>query len=235
MNTEGGLMTDNDSSPVDRVRQALATRDAATVARYLPATRLAIAHDGTAPRVAVQGDRRVLPVFLSFDSWEAFRSSDDVVVLSSAELAEVIDRWNVDIVLFDPALPSAIEVPATDVATLLRGDSPLGDGGEQLPANSELTPAPELASAIRSVVTGRVEASTLAQLWAVTRQDGERPIPVLAAGHELSAAVLSNVVQILRDAGAATLPANLELTSLDARLTDEAAARWPDGSIAGAV
>ena len=104
---------------VDDLRAALRKRDVEEAARLLPQVHIAVAVFDRQPRVANVHGRRVLPVFLSHDSWVAFRSNDDVAPLAPELFAQLLQHRQVDAVVFDPALESAVEVPAADVLRLL--------------------------------------------------------------------------------------------------------------------
>lgn len=108
---------------VARLREGLHRGDAAAVALGLQQVPVAIAVDGGQPRVALDGALRVLPVFLDMDSWRAFGLPGDPQLLTHRTLLPLLEALaHVDDIVIDPALPSAIRVPRTDVVQMLGGE-----------------------------------------------------------------------------------------------------------------
>lgn len=113
---------------VARLREGLHRGDIAAVALGLQQVPVAIAVDGGQPRVALDGALRVLPVFLDMDSWRAFGLPGDPQLLTHRTLLPLLEALaHVDDIVIDPALPSAIRVPRTDVVQMLGGEQ--GDPG----------------------------------------------------------------------------------------------------------
>jgi hypothetical protein len=110
------------TDPVSRLRAALQGRDVLTVTTLLASVPVGILVDGEQPLVRHDDGGRVLPVLLSSDSVDAFGSEAEARLLRARELHAVITALEVDAVLFDPALPSAIAVPAPAVLSMLLGE-----------------------------------------------------------------------------------------------------------------
>ncbi|WP_306233753.1 hypothetical protein [Agrococcus beijingensis] len=102
------------------VRAGLTAGDEVAVVLGLRRTSVAIPVDGAQPRIAVDGDRRLLPVFLDMASWRAFGLEGEPMLLSHEMLLSLLQAMtHVDGVLIDPALPSAMQIPRTDLVRLL--------------------------------------------------------------------------------------------------------------------
>jgi hypothetical protein len=102
------------------VRAGLAAGDEVAVVLGLRRTWIAIPVDGAQPRIAVDGDRRLLPVFLDMASWRAFGLEGDPMLLSHGKLLALLQALtHVDGVLIDPALPTAVQIPRADLVRLL--------------------------------------------------------------------------------------------------------------------
>lgn len=214
-------MTSQDDATVNALRQALVSRDVEEAARLLPSVRVAVAHRDGAVSVVVEGGSRVLPVFLSFASWEAFQSADEITALSSTDFATVLEQVEVDAVLFDPALDSAVRLPANDVRVLLTG-AYVSDGDVRLAEAPTLAPFPRLASAVRPLV-GDVDQNVLRQIWAGERVVGDRRVPALVVKATLTQRELEPLLVALQAAPQA-LPHDLEVIPADSVGRDDPSA-----------
>ncbi len=224
----GGEATMTDMSPaamdaVARLREGLHSGDTAAVALGLQQVPIAIAVDDGQPRVAVDGDRRVLPVFLDIDSWRAFGLPGDPQLLRDAALLALLEALaHVDDLVIDPALPSAIRVPRTDVVQLLGGttDAAAETAGFDQDA--------QLAASARSVLQAAGHRGT-ATAWAVQRVTAAGSTPAIAVADGADDATLESIASAL---GRADLPRDLELVQLDAAWTRTARDAWAGVAVA---
>jgi hypothetical protein len=215
-------MTEAESEPVLDLRRALAQRDHRAAAELLPRIRVALAVADDQPRVARDGDRRLLPVFLSMASWEAFDSTDDVRLLEPVQLLTLLEQLPVDAVLFDPALPDAVEVPTADVMALLRGEFPGEDGTSRVAGRMQFAPDPAWTQQVREVLSGLGVIGE--QAWAVQRVSSAGTTPTVAVSSRADDAELQDLIAALQ--GADGLPASLEVIRLDDAATEQAEAGW---------
>lgn len=223
----GGEATMTEMSPaamdaVARLRDGLHRGDTAAVALGLQQVPVAIALDGEQPRIAVDGDRRVLPVFLDMDSWRAFGLPGDPQLVRHPALLALLEALaHVDDLVIDPALPSAIRVPRADVVQLLGGADAVAetagfDQDVQLAASAR--PALQ-AAGLRGTATA----------WAVQRVTAAGSTPAIAVADSADDATLTSIATALRGAD---LPRDLELVQLDATWTRTARDEWATVAVA---
>lgn len=211
-----------DADPIAQLRTALRRGDGRTAATLLPQLRVAVVAgpDGSA-RTAVVGSIRVLPVFLSMDSWRAFADAGTPVLLDPDRFRRILDETTAEQVRFDPATAEAVDVPVADVRLLVRGE--YLDGAQlRIAGEIVLRPAPELAVAVSEAVRS-AGGPTGIELWAMWRVTGGTSAPVLAVPGDVSDEAVAELVSSLRGAA---LPPDLEVLPLDAAATDRARTQW---------
>ena len=104
-----------------RLRDALGSGDRDAVARGLQRLPVAVGLDGSLPCIAAVGERRQLPIFLDMESWRTFGLPGEPLLMGHAKLLALLEALaHVDDVLVDPALPTALQIPRTDLVQLLR-------------------------------------------------------------------------------------------------------------------
>ena len=212
---------------VARLRQALVAGDATRVTTELSRSHLGVCvHDGAVATASVDG-RRVLPVFLSHDSWEEFapQEGDAARVLSPAELLDALIGTGADAVMFDPALSSAVSVPAADVASMLRGEIVDASGGRRVVGDVVIEPDEPLRRRIRDAVGSEFPVD---RAWVFRRVNAAASVPQIAVAHGTEG-MIERLVAALRRVD---LPPELELSVLDAAATDSAAGSWVHLSLA---
>ena len=224
MSDPGDGVTDD---PAAAVQEAFRARDTATVARLLPRLPVAVAVADGQPRVARVEGRRVLPAFTSMASWEAFGSDDEVRLLPPEHFAALLESSGVDAVLFDPALPSAVTVPLTEVRALLRGEY-VDDRGAHLTGPTRFLPDPQTRDAVRATLSSEEAAALDGRAWVLQRLGGAEPVPTVALGADVEPSEVERLLAALRSGH---LPTNLEVTQLDEQATRTAASGWAEAGI----
>lgn len=224
-------MTEAESQPVLDLRRALSESDQRAAAELLPRVRVALAVSDDQPRVAVDGDRRLLPAFLSMASWEAFGSTDEVRLLDPGQLLTVLDALVVDAVLFDPALPTAVAVPVSDVKALLRGEFGGEDGASRVAGRLQFAPDPAWTQQVRTVLSGL--GSVGERAWAVQRVSTAGATPTVAVSAQASEADVRGLIAALQ--AAEGLPPSLEVIQLDEAATQKAETDWAATRVAAPV
>lgn len=218
-------MTDTSSTEnaVTRLREALSAGDRGAVAQGLRQVPVAIGLDGAQPRIAVEGERRLLPLFLDMDSWRAFGLPGDPLLLPHAKLLALLEALtHVDDVLVDPALPSAMQIPRTDLVQLLSAAPSTAVDTTGFDQDAAL--ATDARAALASAgLTGSATA------WAVRRRTAAGTTPAIAVADGVDDAVVASIGAAL---GRAELPRDLELVRLDPEWTRTAREGWAAVAVA---
>ncbi|MGM1030718.1 MAG: hypothetical protein ACQEWM_12740 [Actinomycetota bacterium] len=213
---------------VARLRAGLHSGDTAAVALGLQQVPVAIAVDAGQPRVAADGDLRVLPVFLDMESWRAFGLPGDPQLLTPEALRPLLEALpHIDDIVIDPALPSAIRVPRTDVVQLLGGK----DAADETDASDETAgfdPDVQLAVSARTALLAAGHAG-MHSAWAVQRVTAAGTTPAIAVADTVEDVVLGAIADALANAG---LPLELELVQLDEAWTRTARDEWAEVAVA---
>jgi hypothetical protein len=212
--------------PVTALRAALADRDVAQVARLLPATRVAVPFADGRPRVALTDEGRVLPAFLSMDAWEAFRSTDEIRLLSGDAFRQLVEAAGVEAVLFDPAT-AAMQVPAVEVLSLLEGEY-VDASGRHVTGHPRFEPDPETRGLLARQLPEATADALTGRAWVVGRLAGDGAVPTVALASDVSAAEVEELGRLLRSYDA---PAGLEVLQLDAAATAEASSSWAEARL----
>lgn len=219
-------MTDMSPAAIDavaRLRNGLRAGDTAAVALGLQQVPVAIAVDGGQPRVAVDGDRRVLPVFLDMDSWRAFGLPGEPQLLTRPTLLALLQALaHVDDLVIDPALPSAIRVPCADIVQLLGGHS------DEASPTMGFDQDAQLAASARPALQAAGHHGTVTA-WAVRRVTATGSTPAIAVADGIDDDVLTSIAAAL---GRAELPPDLELVQLDEAWTRTARDEWSGVAVA---
>lgn len=210
------------ADPIALLRAGLRDGDPDAVALGLRQIPVGIAVDGGQPRVALDGERRLLPVFLDLDSWRAFGIEGDPQLLQPGQLAALLEALtHVDEVLVDPALPSAMRIPRVDVVQLLGGSTP-ASGTIGFDQDAQL--ARRARAALDAAGLGGSERA-----WAVQRRSAAGSTPAVAVADGVGDDVLASIADAL---GRADLPRDLELVQLDADWTRTARDAWAEAAVA---
>lgn len=222
MTDTGSAGSGSAADPIERLRTGLRDGDPDAVALVLRQIPVAIAVDGGQPRIALDGELRLLPVFLDMDSWRAFGLEGDPQLLQPEQLSQLLEALShVDEVLIDPALPSAMRIPRVDLVQLLGGTS-------GAPETTGFDQDAQLAGRARPVL----EAAGLggsASAWAVQRRSPTGSTPAVAVADGVDDDVLASIAAAL---GGADLPRDLELVQLDASWTRTAREAWAEVAVA---
>lgn len=220
MSTESG-------SPVDELRHALTSKDVVAAARHMASVHLAVpVREGRVGTVHV-AEGLALPVFLSWDSWQAFGSDGEVLALEPAAFLRVLDSVAPDVVLFDPALTSAIVLPTGDVADLLRGQFRDEQGSLRIAGVQGATADEALRAGVREALRRSGVVVDVDRLWALRRATGAGFVPTVAVAHEDA----PHAPRIAEAIQGADLPRDLELTVLDDQTTRTADEDWDEWRI----
>lgn len=219
-------MTDTSATapdPIAALRAALAAGDRAAVAAGLRQVPVAIGVDGSQPRVAIEGESRLLPIFLDMASWRAFGLPGEPLLLPHAKLADLLAALeHVDDVLVDPALPSAMRIPRADLADLLASSD-----GSRARADG-FDPDAALADRARAALATESHPGA-ARAWAVQRVTADARTPTIAVAHGVADAEIAAIASAL---GRADLPRELELVQLDEAWTRTARDAWSQAAVA---
>lgn len=214
--------------PVARLRKALRDGDARTVTALLASVPVGILVTEGRPLVVREADDRVLTVFLSSDSVDAFGSDGEVRLLRARELYAVLTALQVDGVLFDPALTSAISVPAREVRSMVQGEYVDADGRRQLTGEVTFEPDPVGRDAVRAALDAEVLGTKVLGIvgehaWMTTRTSRGIDVPALALAFDVRPDDIEALVAALCSAD---LPGSLEVTQLDEERTRTARSQW---------
>ena len=221
------MNTTDPQQPVIDLRAALHRRDAAAASELLRVVPVAVAVTDGQPLVGLI-DGRVLPVFLSFDSWEAFGSTDEVRPLPTADFLAVLEHAAVDAILVDPAMPTAIEIPTEDVTALLRGAVPEEGGSSRILGDLHARTDAALRDRVAKQLAGDLSPPLLTRLWAFSRVIPGGSVPTIALAAGLDDADVQRAFLALHNAD---LPPNLEALVLDDDQTRTADQTWHDARI----
>ncbi|AWB93600.1 SseB family protein [Aeromicrobium chenweiae] len=219
------MTTPDPHQPVVDLRAALLRQDAAAASDLLRRVPLAVAVAEGQARVGLADGRRVLPVFLSLESWKAFGSTDEVRPLPAADFAEVVRLLAVDSILFDPALPTAIEIPVDDVVAMLRGVVPGTEGESRILGDLHAQADVALRDRVAEQISDSLPSKLLGRIWAFSRLAPAGSVPVVALAAGIDDADLQRVAAALR---ASDLPQELEALILDEKQTRLADENWHD-------
>lgn len=202
--------------------QALARRDVTEAARLAGSISYGIEVVDGAPGVGDVDGSRVLPAFVTFESWQRFRSPHEIKLLAPAVFATVLANLRVDAVLFEPSLDTATQVPAADVLGLLRGEAPGEDGAPRVMGGVRLLPFPALHAGV-SEALGADRADDAPPAWALCRVTPGGSVPVLAVDPRTDDAQIAALVERL---GRHDLPSDLEVVRLGEADAAFVASQW---------
>lgn len=223
------------TDPVADLRAALAGRDAWAVTTLLATVPIGVLVSGEQALVGSDDRGTVLPVFLSSDSVDAFtaaqgQESGELRLLRAKELHALLVGLEVDQVVFDPALPSAMRVPGAEVREMLQGEYVDADGQRRIAGDVSFAPDPSLRQVLASAAGQQLVADLGTRAWATTRTSRGIDAPSLALAADVPAADIERLLDVLRQA---QLPwPNLEVTQLDAEQTAAAQEQWAVGRLA---
>lgn len=220
--TDPGSAGAGPADPIALLRAGLRDGDPEAVALGLRQIPIGIPVDDGQPRIALDGERRLLPVFLDLASWRAFGLEGDPQLLQPGQLSALLQALtHVDEVLIDPALPSAMRIPRAEVVQLLGGSTAAAEtiGFEQ---------DAQLAGQARPLLHAAGHGGG-SSAWAVRRRSPEGSTPAVAVADGVDDEVLASIAAAL---GRADLPRDLELVQLDASWTRTAREQWGDVAVA---
>lgn len=190
---------------------ALARRDVGEAARLAASIRYGIEVVDATPGIGVIDGSRVLPVFVTFESWQRFGSANEIRLLAPELFATVLVNSQVDAVLFEPSLDTATQVPVSDVLALLRGEAREASGAERLMGDVQVLPFPALHARV-SAALGAEGTGGAGAVWALCRVTPGGSVPLLAVSHDADDDQIGVLVDRLRRHD---LPADLEVIRLD--------------------
>lgn len=214
-------------SPVDELRRALVSKDVVAAAHHMGAVHLAVpVRDGAVATVRV-AEGSGLPVFLSWDSWEAFDSDAEVRALEPGDFLRMLESVAPDVVIVDPALTSAMVLPAGDVAELLRGQFRDATGSLRIAGVQGASADDALRIGVRDALRRSGATVGVDRVWVLRRPAGAGSVPTVAVAHDDApgAPMIADALQ------GADLPRDLELIVLDEQTTRTAGEDWGAWSI----
>lgn len=189
---------------------ALARQDVPEAARLAGRIRYGIEVVDGAPGAGVIDGSRVLPVFVTFESWQRFGSDHEIRLVAPELFATVVANSQVDAVLFEPSLDTATQVPVADVLALLRGEA-ADDDGSRLMGDVRVLPFPALHAQV-SQALGADGSGSAGAVWALCRVSPGGSVPLIAVSPETDDDQVTALVERLRRH---ELPADLEVIRLD--------------------
>ena len=201
---------------------ALARHDVPEAARLAGAIRYGIEVVDDAPSVGTVDGARVMPVFVTFESWQRFGSDHEIRLLAPEVFSTVVGSSHVDAVLFEPSVDAATQVPVGDVLALLRGESTDADGSARLMGDVRVLPFPALHARVTRAL-GPEAGGAATAAWALCRVSAGGSVPLIAVSPDTDD---DEVGALVRRLHGHDLPGDLEVIRLDEADAEFVDAAW---------